>query len=70
MQGSNPASMVAPRSVPLFGAQLHTTLKIIEMGMALALGGRQSMNMLNNQLIVEGSSWIDIGKKARGGRSV
>ncbi len=33
------------------------------MGMALALGGHQLMNIPNNQLIVESSTRINVGKE-------
>jgi hypothetical protein len=49
-----------------FAVLTHTPLKNRAMGVALALGGRQSMKIPNNQLIVESSGRIDFGKKARG----
>ena len=56
---------MAPRSVPSFGAPTHTPSKNRAMGVALALGGRQSMKIPNNQLVVEGSGQIDVGNEAR-----
>jgi hypothetical protein len=32
----------------------------------LALGGCRSMKIPNNQLVVEGSGWINVGNEARG----
>ncbi len=52
--------------VPSFGALTHTPLENRAMGMALALGGRQSMKISNNQLVLEGSGWINAGNEARG----
>jgi hypothetical protein len=52
--------------VPSFGALTHTPSKNRAMGVALALGGRRSMKIPNNQLIVEGSGQIDIGKETCG----
>jgi hypothetical protein len=52
--------------VLLFGVLMHTPLKNRAMGMALALGGRQWMKIPNNQLVVEGSGWINVGNEVRG----
>ena len=53
---------MAPWSVPLFGVPMHTPSKNIAMGIALAFGGRQSMKIPNDQLLVEFSFRIDVGK--------
>jgi hypothetical protein len=52
--------------VPSFGALMHTPSKNRAMGVALALGSCQSMKISNNQLVVEGSGRIKVGKEARG----
>ncbi len=49
----------------IWGADAYL-IKNRAMGVALALGGCRSMKTLNNQLVVEGSSWIDIRNEARG----
>ncbi len=41
--------------VPTFGVPTHTPSKNRAMGVALALGGHQSIKIPNNQLIVGGS---------------
>jgi hypothetical protein len=52
--------------VPSFGALTHTPTKNIAMGMALALGGCGLMKIPNDQLVVEGSSRINVGNEVCG----
>jgi hypothetical protein len=58
-----------PLFVPLFGVPTQAPSKNREEGRALALGGRQSIKIPNNQLIVGGSGRGDVRAVARGGVS-
>ena len=62
--------LLSPPSVPLFGAQKRDPSKNREMGRALALGGRGSIMMTNNQPIVGGSGGGDVWVEVRGWESV
>ncbi len=54
----------SPSSAPLFGAPKRDPSKNREMGGALALGGRRSMTVTNNQPIGGGSGrgyvWVEV----------
>ncbi len=58
------------RLVPLFGINFEATSKNREIGGALALGGRRSINIYNNQMEVgvRGGGYIE--EEARPGRNM
>jgi hypothetical protein len=56
-------------SVPSFGAPTHTPSKNRATGVALALGGCQSIKIPNNQLTVGGSDRMKVVKEVCGGRA-
>jgi hypothetical protein len=58
------------RLAPLFGINFEATSKNREIGRALALGGRCSINTYNNQMLVgiRGGGYIE--EEARPGRNV
>ncbi len=56
--------------VPLFGINFEATLKNREIGGALALGGRRSINTYNNQMEVGVRGGGCIEEEARPGRNV
>ena len=64
------ADLLSPPLVPLFGAPKRDPSKNRGMGRALALGGRGSRMITNNQPIVGGSGRGDVWVEARGWESV
>ena len=62
--------LLSPPFVPLFGSPIRDPSKNREMGRALALGGRGSIMITNNQPIVGGSGRGDVWVEARGWESV
>ena len=55
---------------PCMGLQTTNHKKQREMGGTMALGGSRLMKIPNNQVIVGGSSRIEVGMESQGGQSV